>query len=97
MPFHHLIEFSLISLYYIFTHCSLDPEWKAKVSRTNGSVYFIHVPTGVSQKQVPPGFADIDKSEVNSDGSALANDSPDQSYIKDKSIDSNGHSDNNGI
>lgn len=55
------------------------------------------MPTGVSQKQVPPGFADIDKSEVNSDGSALADGSPDQSCDKDKSMDSNGHSDNAGL
>lgn len=42
----------------------LPDEWRAKVSKYSGLVYFIHVPTGTKQNQVPPGFADAsDKSE----------------------------------
>jgi hypothetical protein len=37
----------------------LPPEWEAKVSRSSGHVYFIHTPTGVTQTEVPPGYADL--------------------------------------
>lgn len=42
----------------------LDPEWKASVSRSSGQIYFIHLPTGISQQCVPPGFADNSNSKT---------------------------------
>ena len=36
----------------------LDSEWKAKVSKHKGTIYFEHIPTGITQNHVPPGFAD---------------------------------------
>ena len=37
----------------------LPPNWIAKVSRHSGEVYFINTETRATQKEVPPGFADL--------------------------------------
>lgn len=37
----------------------LDPDWSAFVDPFEGTIYFLHVPTGVRQKTVPGGFADL--------------------------------------
>ena len=37
----------------------LPPNWIAKVSRHTGEVYFINTETRATQKEVPPGYADL--------------------------------------
>lgn len=34
-------------------------DWSARVSRSSGQIYFVHLPTGRRQYSVPPGYADI--------------------------------------
>lgn len=33
-------------------------DWSARVSRSSGQIYFVHLPTGRRQYSVPPGYAD---------------------------------------
>lgn len=42
----------------------LDSDWTARVSRSNGQIYFTNNITGVQIYSVPPGFADLDPEEV---------------------------------
>lgn len=37
----------------------LPEGWGAKVSKTLGTVYFVHLESGHTQNEVPPGFADL--------------------------------------
>jgi hypothetical protein len=37
----------------------LTEGWTARVSRSSGQVYFIHLATGTTQFSVPPGYADV--------------------------------------
>jgi len=36
----------------------LDPDWEASVNATYGYIQFTHLPTGMTQSEVPHGFAD---------------------------------------
>eukprot|EP00981_Chlorochromonas_danica_P012601 scaffold5200_cov165-Ochromonas_danica.AAC.4 len=36
----------------------LPLDWSARVSAADGTIYFVHLPTGERQMSVPPGFAD---------------------------------------
>lgn len=52
----------------------LDSDWSAFVDPFDGSIYFLHVPTGVRQKSVPGGFADLPGPEEGSEQMAVNDD-----------------------
>ncbi len=41
----------------------LPVDWRAEVNADNGIVQFVHIPTGVRQNNVPPGYADADEDD----------------------------------
>lgn len=43
---------------------ALPEEWSAWVSTTSGHIYFLHEESGHTQNSVPPGFADINSTEI---------------------------------
>jgi hypothetical protein len=45
----------------------LDPDWRAEVNSMTGCIFFIHIPSGYTQNQVPPGFAEIEQHNDNQD------------------------------
>jgi hypothetical protein len=69
----------------------LNPEWNAFVDSRTGRIYFQHLPTGIVQKQVPPGFADkqpailptFEQSQIMGDTGMLKNDNDDnEQHVK---------------
>lgn len=54
----------------------LPTDWEARVSAYEGVVYFVHRPSGRTQKTVPPGFADLDPLSTSSTMSSSKNGSP---------------------
>ena len=52
----------------------LPEGWSARVSRTDGSIVFLHVVSGHQQRSVPPGFADAVATEHPASAEVMTND-----------------------
>jgi len=65
----------------VYIH-NLPKGWGARVSRHSGEIYFYHEESGKTQREVPPGFADLKAGDEADDSGYGDNDSdPKENYI----------------